>query len=89
MGQRYDVICECGHRFNISVGGGFVFDLLYCDRCGAEKVVKLEGRDGEAKPFDPKCKCGGQFSEDAMPRCPECGSRKYQEAPNSKMVLYD
>lgn len=40
MGAAAGFICRaCGARFMVSEGGGFVFDLLHCDTCGAERHV--------------------------------------------------
>jgi hypothetical protein len=43
MGAASGFICRaCGARFMISEGGGFRFDLLHCDACGAEQRVTHE-----------------------------------------------
>jgi hypothetical protein len=40
MGSRSGFICRaCGARFAVSSGGGFYFDLLHCDTCGASRSV--------------------------------------------------
>lgn len=40
MGCEFTAIClKCGHRFVAREGGGFVFHLLHCDRCGKEKMI--------------------------------------------------
>ncbi len=40
MGCEFTAIClKCGHRFIARQGGGFVFHLLHCDRCGREKMI--------------------------------------------------
>ncbi len=40
MGSRSGFICNaCGARFNVSSGGGFYFDLLHCDACGADRSI--------------------------------------------------
>jgi hypothetical protein len=40
MGQSTAFSCTaCGGDFAVRVGGGFFFDLLHCDRCGASKSV--------------------------------------------------
>jgi hypothetical protein len=40
VGSATGYICEaCGTRFRVRSGGGFFFDLLHCDRCGAERSV--------------------------------------------------
>jgi hypothetical protein len=40
MGQASGYICRtCGDRFTVRSGGGFFFDLLHCDQCGATRSV--------------------------------------------------
>jgi hypothetical protein len=40
MGSASGFICKsCGARFTVSSGGGFYFDLLHCDTCGANRMV--------------------------------------------------
>ncbi len=40
MGSASGFICRpCGARFMSSDGGGFFFDLLHCDTCGATRSV--------------------------------------------------
>ena len=40
MGSASGFICKaCGARFTIRSGGGFYFDLLHCDTCGADGSV--------------------------------------------------
>jgi hypothetical protein len=35
MGTEHGAKCKkCGHSFGVSEGGGFVFHMLHCDRCG-------------------------------------------------------
>ena len=41
MGSATGHICRaCGARFGIRNGGGFFFDLLHCDTCGAVRTIK-------------------------------------------------
>ena len=43
MGSATSYICRtCGTHFMASDGGGFMFDLLHCDTCGATKSVSHE-----------------------------------------------
>jgi hypothetical protein len=44
-----------------------------------EAVEELAGR----------CDCGGRFSFQALPRCPECRSTRHREDPDGGMILYD
>jgi len=40
MGSQTGYKCQaCGTRFEAEEGGGFFFDLLHCDRCGAARSV--------------------------------------------------
>ncbi len=40
MGSISSHICRaCGTRFTARGGGGFFFDLLHCDRCGATRSI--------------------------------------------------
>ena len=43
MGHKVNAICQsCGYKFKISHGGGFVFHMLRCDRCGRTKSVLFD-----------------------------------------------
>ena len=43
MGSATSYICRtCGTHFMARDGGGFMFDLLHCDTCGATKSVSHE-----------------------------------------------
>jgi hypothetical protein len=43
MGTQRGVICRaCGLKSDVSEGGGFVFHLLHCDRCGDAKSISFE-----------------------------------------------
>jgi hypothetical protein len=47
MGESHSGVCSsCGHRFTVSVGGGFTFHLLHCDQCGRGKTLAFD-RIGE------------------------------------------
>lgn len=40
MGEASSYVCRaCGTKFIASRGGGFFYDLLHCDSCGAHKSV--------------------------------------------------
>ncbi len=46
MGSISGHICgRCGEHFSIRDGGGFLFDLLHCDRCGAPQSVSHQELD--------------------------------------------
>jgi hypothetical protein len=43
MGQMSSWICRtCGTHITVRQGGGFFFDLLHCERCGADRSVAHE-----------------------------------------------
>ena len=43
MGTLYSAICnDCGAKFQVSEGGGFIFHLLRCDKCGSCKSINFE-----------------------------------------------
>ncbi|MFH1551031.1 MAG: hypothetical protein ABIH04_10790 [Planctomycetota bacterium] len=43
MGTEYRAKCrKCGRNFTVRTGGGFVFELLHCDRCGKERSITFE-----------------------------------------------
>jgi hypothetical protein len=43
MGSEYRAECkECGRKFELSEGGGFMFHLLRCNACGASKSMSFE-----------------------------------------------
>lgn len=115
MGHTFAGKCkQCGEQSTFSVGGGFFFHQLNCDRCHKTKTISFDkmgdlharyvkGLPGpwtiatmeqdkwiqEHAPIEPlseeeyyraigelvgKCKCGGQFTMKAPPRCPKCKS---------------
>ena len=94
MGGSFDAGCKnCGAVFNISIGGGFTFALLHCERCGKphsrpfrmplpESDERLELSDGP-----DVCECGGRISNEGVPRCPECRSPDYDVLGNH--IEYD
>jgi len=43
MGSGCDAICDrCGYKFQANIGGGFIFHLLHCDKCGSEKSIGFD-----------------------------------------------
>jgi hypothetical protein len=43
MGQDFIAKCHnCGKTFPISIGGGFFFHLLHCNRCGRSKSISFK-----------------------------------------------
>jgi predicted Zn-ribbon and HTH transcriptional regulator/predicted RNA-binding Zn-ribbon protein involved in translation (DUF1610 family) len=43
MGTEYWAICNhCGKQFKVRIGGGFLFHLLHCARCGKVRIVRVD-----------------------------------------------
>ncbi len=43
MEYEFEAKClNCGNKFKVSDGGGFIFHLLHCDTCGKEKSISFE-----------------------------------------------
>ena len=83
MGCISEAICkDCGTRYPIRMGGGFICNDFHCDKCGELKIVKHE------EDFERKCECGGNYTMDAPPRCPNCRSTNF-EHDFTKFSLYD
>lgn len=97
MGHQFGAICSaCGHHFDVSEGGGFIFDLLHCDTCGRTQAVeRADARDANpgyhriSGQHADRCPCGGHFLQSAPPRCPKCRSTDYQVDPEAPSILYD
>ena len=97
MGHRVETKClECDEKFEVDHGGGFLFHLLRCDKCGITKSIRFDELGGflmvpsgrhcvETKVG--KCECGGNFTFDAPSRCPKCHSTKIEEGETT--VFYD
>ncbi len=74
MGYSFEAICNrCGTQLPAHLGDGFRVASFHCGRCGAEKMVHRNFEEIIVHPPEP-CSCGGTFSTDAVPRCPECAS---------------
>ncbi len=83
-------------RFTVSIGPGFITQMLHCDRCGKGILVqgmivpRIESNLNQTKDeYAVPCECGGSFTRDAPPRCPKCGSTEYDEADDGLIILYD
>lgn len=88
MGQAFEATClDCGELFEVNLGGGFFFMLLHCEVCGKPKSVNLR-KEIDPEAADPwgRCRCGGEFSHDAPPRCPKCHSTNYEEIPGTEII---
>ena len=87
MGVGFDVFCvDCGMGWACSEGGGFLFDLLHCDRCGTSLGVD---RGGSRRRGSRQCRCGGRFRPDAPARCPRCRSLRREDDPSGAVTMYD
>lgn len=96
MGMHMNGIClECGHHFDFRSGGGFVFDLVRCEQCGAEECVSIKVISKLIDDHDFKdkngilgaCKCGGKYTLGAPVRCPKCRSTHIESSEG--LMLYD
>lgn len=84
MGIQYQATCKnCGKEFTANIGGGFRFELLYCNTCGKEKSIDIE-KFQEDRIYP--CRCGGIFRPDAKPPCPKCKSKDWDGV---KVLYYD
>ena len=75
MGSLYTAKCKkCNHEFGVRDGGGFIFDLIRCEKCGNTRDIP-HGEGYESGPYI--CKCGGKMSSEVRPMCPKCGASDY------------
>ena len=95
MGCISEGICrDCGTIYSIKTGGGFINHDLHCDKCGKLKTVYfMELREAPSKyrsfeEYAGKCECGGNYTMDAPPRCPNCRSTNF-EVDHTKDLMYD
>ena len=106
MGMAYDATCQqCGHRFEVSEGGGFVFHMLHCEKRGKTKTISFDqvrqacykggrqevsGHDTDvAEALAGNCRCRGSYLVDAPARCPKCRSSDFERDPDGGMLMYD
>lgn len=90
MGESGRATCRaCGHGFELSSGGGFVVEIVFCEDCGRGQGV---ARGSEpAAGDDPgeivgRCaRCGGTLRRDASPRCPRCRSAELEIDPPHRL----
>ena len=87
MGSGWHATCnKCGHGFEVRAGVGMLgTGSLYCDRCGRTHEVDMVAKPDSAGPL---CECGGTFTDDANPQCPECGSTEQTRDPSLR-ILWD
>jgi predicted Zn finger-like uncharacterized protein len=91
MGEAYNAECgDCGQAFRVVDGSGIFFGVVRCTKCGRSKAIRREQtRYGELRPFKSRCRCGGQFTETALPRCPKCRSLNLREAADPHRIMFD
>lgn len=97
MGHQFGAICSaCGHHFDVSEGGGFIFDLLHCGTCHrTQAVARADAQDVYSQRHHTlperagQCCCGGHFLQSAPPRCPKCRSTEYEVDPDAPSIIYD
>lgn len=91
MGRGYQAICkECSTTVEVNDGPGMSAMPFRCEDCGREWWWKFGPggpMDREANP--PPCKCGGRFTSEAPPRCPQCRSTDLERDPSGYEVMYD
>ena len=91
MGRGFDAICnQCGTKFQVNEGSGMIAMPLHCDNCGKEWWWNFGPQGPMGKEMPAKaCACGGTFTLDAPPRCPNCGSLEFGSDPEGTHVIYD
>ena len=103
MGASHQAACRaCGHTFSARIGGGWNFILVRCTECGRSKTLDRPAQPqpdnaatGPANtanhPANNKtpgrCQCGGEYTEDAPVRCPQCKSTDIEIGEPD--ILYD
>lgn len=92
MGQSWIARCRaCGRESRVSTGDGMAFRLLHCAACGRERELPRDYPglpQGASTGSVPGCACGGRFSAEAPPRCPECRSADLEALPGT-LLDYD
>lgn len=86
MGESYTVRCkDCNKTFEVSIGGGFFFHLLHCDRCGRERSISLIEADKkikkENKNLSIQDKKYDELIEEYAGTCKCGGSFKFEAPP--------
>lgn len=80
LGSAGTAICrECGHDFSVTVGGGFEFQIFFCEDCGYGNSLIHGQKMIPDLPDDPGCvggceRCSGRLTRTALPRCSRCRS---------------
>jgi ssDNA-binding Zn-finger/Zn-ribbon topoisomerase 1 len=83
MGRIVEAKCKkCNLVFEYSDGGGFMFEILRCTKCGE---VTSTDRGKEKQKENTPCPCGGVFKVHAPVRCPKC---KSDQLTDQKTKMY-
>ena len=83
----YQVRCDLCGRPKV-VGFEQLGDLQTRFHSDTDPITEEEYHQG-INEFAGKCKCGGQFTLQAEPRCPKCRSTNLEEGEDGPMVYYD
>lgn len=66
MGYQFEATCSsCSHRFTVREGGGEMFDLLHCDRCGRDRSVDY-AKVGDARQAELQGPAAWQVHRQAL-----------------------
>ncbi len=84
MGYQFEATCSaCDHRFTVRDGGGEMFELLHCDRCGRDRSVAY-AKAGDARQAEMQGPAAWQVHRQALEehagRC-RCGGHFRVGAP--------
>ncbi len=94
MGQINATTCQdCGHHFELRLGGGFIAQVVFCEECGRGEAVFHGGKSLGERDDEPgwsgRCpRCHGRLSLRARARCPRCRSTRL-DVDEEPTVLWD
>ncbi|MBU0479837.1 MAG: hypothetical protein KKG47_01925 [Proteobacteria bacterium] len=88
MGAIFEASCNrCGLQFDYSDGGGFYYDRYRCEDCGETIAVTVDRDLNDAPPPTIElCRCGGRFTLNAKPRCPDC---RLTDITTGEVILFE
>ncbi len=102
MGELFVATCDnCGNKFEVMLGQGFVSYVLHCDKCGQAKSILIEDLSEDWQSMDlvhyylelervaGLCICGGSYKVEAPPRCPKCFSSNWAFPEFKCIALWD
>lgn len=84
MGQAGPVRCEdCGHGFQLTMGGGFQVQVVFCENCGRGESLSHFDKPLHEQADDSGCfggcsRCKGRLMLDASARCPRRRSMRVE-----------